>query len=312
MFTENVSLTQYSNYKIGGNARYFFTARTVAEIETALQKAKQEGLSVFVLGGGTNLLLSDAGYDGLVLHIGITGIAEVSPGVVQVGAGVSMKELVQFCIDKELTGMEWAGGLPGTVGGAIWGNAGAFKGEMKDSVSRVESVVFDEKPVLKVRNNKQCAFGYRTSVFKEQSATVREVITNVTFHFEKGSRDVIRGVAEEHIAYRRARQPLEYPNIGSMFKNTDIAKVPAAIVKRFEAKIKTDPFPVLPTAILIDAAGLKGRTLGGAQISEKHPNFIINRSGRATAEEVKGLMEIIKSEVKKQFGVELEQEVIFV
>jgi len=345
MFQENVSLKQYSNYKIGGPARYFVSVKTTEEVIAAAKEAHNIGASVFILGGGTNLLISDAGFRGLVMRAEFSTLQIEGGTKVRVGAGVLMKELVQFCIDNSLAGIEWAGGLPGTVGGAVWGNAGAFKGEMKDSVIEVTSVDTrlpapevppdmqgkslrtgagnggqvdlthsagsGQVPKVIMRNNTQCQFGYRGSIFKINTGKgVSEVITEIVFQFVKGDKELLRVAAQEKIDYRIAKQPLDYPNIGSIFKNTDVKFVPEATLKRFEAKIKHDPFPVLPTAVLNDAAGLKGRIAGGAMISPKHPNFIINATGSATAADVKELMALVRSEIKKQFGVELEQEVI--
>lgn len=311
MFQQNVPLSQYSNYKIGGPARYFVAVKTAQEVIEAAREARNIGAKIFVLGGGTNLLISDSGFDGLVMRAEFDTLKIESGNKVRVGAGVSMKQLVQFCIDNSLSGMEWAGGLPGSVGGAVWGNAGAFKGEMKDSLLSAMSVDISGTPKIVERTNAQCQFGYRDSIFKiNASRGVVEVITELVFQFAPGDKKAIAASAQEKIDYRVAKQPLDYPNIGSIFKNTDIKFVPAETLKRFEVKIKHDPFPVLPTAILNDAAGLKGKIAGGAMISPKHPNFIINATGSATAADVKELMALVRSEVKKQFGVELEQEVI--
>jgi UDP-N-acetylmuramate dehydrogenase len=311
MFQENIALNQYSNYKIGGPARYFAAVKTAEEVITAAAEARRLSAPIFVLGGGTNLLISDAGFPGLVMRAEFNALFLEAENRVRVGSGVLMKELVQFCIDNSLSGMEWAGGLPGTVGGAVWGNAGAFKGEMKDSLIATESVDITVEPKKITRTNPECQFGYRNSIFKMNAARgVTEVITELVFQFASGDQKAIAVSTQEKIDYRIAKQPLDYPNIGSIFKNTEISKVPAETLKRFEAKIKNDPFPVLPTAVLNDAAGLKGRTVGGAMVSPKHPNFIINSTGSATAADVKALMEIVRAEIKKQFGVELEQEVI--
>lgn len=311
MFQENVLLNKYSNYKIGGPARYFVAVKTAEEVIAAAAEARKLGAPIFVLGGGTNLLISDAGFPGLVMRAEFKALSLEVGNRVRVGSGVLMKELVQFCIDNSLFGMEWAGGLPGTVGGAVWGNAGAFKGEMKDSLVTAESVDITGEPKKITRTNAECQFGYRNSIFKMNTARgVSEVIAELVFQLASGDQKAIAVSTQEKIDYRVAKQPLDYPNIGSIFKNTEISKVPAETLKRFEAKIKNDPFPVLPTAVLNDAAGLKGRTVGGAMVSPKHPNFIINSTGSATAADVKALMEIVRAEIKKQFGVELEQEVI--
>ncbi|MDO8601877.1 MAG: UDP-N-acetylmuramate dehydrogenase, partial [bacterium] len=302
MFQENVPLSQYSNYKIGGPARFFIEVKSVEETITAVQEAKRRNLSIFILGGSTNLLISDDGFSGLVIKVGFSQIVKNSESLVVAGAGVLVKNFLNFGIENSLSGFEWAGGLPGTMGGAVWGNAGAFGGEMKDSVVEVVSIDLQSGTLIK-RTNAQCQFGYRNSIFKINTIKgIFEVIAEITIRVKNGDKEAIRSAMAEKINYRVARQPLDYPNIGSIFKNIDVKRLSAETLKKFEHKIKMDPFPVLPTAVLIDAAGLKERAVGGAMVSPKHPNFIINATGKATAAEVKALMEIIRAEIKKQFG----------
>ncbi len=284
-----------------------------------MREAQQLGAPIFILGGGYNLLISDQGFNGVVIHPAFKQIA-VDPGnVVRVGAGLLVADMLDFCLKHELLGFEWAGGLPSTVGGAIWGNAGAFGGETKDSVIVVHSVGMDG--VVKERNAADCKFNYRTSVFKSAALgegeprpagrEALEVIVEATFQLEKGTRAALREAIEHKKQYRRDKQPLEFPNVGSIFKNVPVERVPAAVLKEFDGKIKQDPFPVLPTAVLIAAAGLKEYRVGGAMISPKHTNFIVNMGG-ATAADVKAIMKHTKQIIKEKFGVELEQEVIFV
>lgn len=320
-FKENVNLAPYSNYKIGGPAKFFFEAKSAEEIELAISEAKKEGLKIFVLGGGTNLLIGDAGYNGLVLKPNINFLKS-SGTTIEAGAGVLMSGLLDFAAKNSLSGLEWAGGLPGTLGGAIRGNAGAFGGEIKDSVEKVES--FDaENGELRSRNNKECEFDYRNSIFKKLNG--REIILSATFELKKGDPAEIKKSILDKIEYRKSRQPLEYPNIGSIFKNVPLAQIDADITQidadtirvhprgnqrlsAFTALVKMDPFPIVPTARLITLAGLKGMRSGGAMISEKHGNFIVN-VGNATADDVKKLIKIIKEEVNKKFGIKLEEEI---
>jgi len=312
MFQENVSLSTYSNIKIGGEARYFAVCTTQEELEAALSQAKRDDLEVRILGGATNILINDSGISGLVIKPDIKGIEAVGHDQLRVGAGVSVAQLTAYATQNALSGFEWAGGLPGTVGGAIWGNAGAWGGEIKDNLVEVTSLNMATLKVI-TRNNIEAHFSYRSSIFKEQIAAHPlggEVILSAVFQMKPGDQATIAALTKEKEQYRINKQPLEYPNIGSIFKNTDIKKVPEAVVARFKEKIKSDPFPVLPTAVLNAAAGLKGRRVGGAMLSEKHSNFIVNAGG-ATAADVKELMGIIAETVKKGFGVELEQEIIF-
>lgn len=308
LFQKNVPLKQYSNFKIGGPAKYFFEARTAEQLQAALAEARALNERIFILGGGYNLLISDAGYDGVVIKPAIKNVGVDETNVVRVGAGVLVAELLEFCVEHELAGFEWAGGLPSTVGGAVWGNAGAFGGETKDSVVQVTSIRVATGEQVS-RTNQECQFGYRTSAFK--TSATDEVITEVALQLRRGNRAEIQAVIDARKQYRRDKQPLELPNIGSIFKNTPVTRVPAEVLKQFEQKIKQDPFPVLPTAVLNSAAGLKEYRVGDAMLSAKHANFIVN-VGQATAADVKAVMTHIKTTIQEKFGVELEQEVIFV
>ena len=301
---ENEPLSEWSSYKIGGPASYFFDAEDFRGIKEALEWAKNEKQPVFILGGGTNLLIGDRGFRGLVLKPSLNFI-EAHSEEIEVGAGVKMHDLLNFTIKKGLSGLEWAGGLPGTLGGAIRGNAGAFKGEIKDVVGSVKS--FDTTTLKEVqRSQKECRFGYRSSIFKEKNGA--EIILGVTLKLKKGNQKEIQNAIREKIDYRLACHPMEYPNIGSIFKNVAVERFPKTNLAAVEKVIKVDPFPVVPTAYLISEVGLKGVALGGAMVSPKHPNFIVNVLN-AQAEEVYSLIELVKSEIKKKFKVDLEEEV---
>ncbi|PIR88467.1 MAG: UDP-N-acetylenolpyruvoylglucosamine reductase [Candidatus Harrisonbacteria bacterium CG10_big_fil_rev_8_21_14_0_10_44_23] len=311
MFEKDVDLKKLSNYKIGGKADYFASVGATEELIEVIKEAKEKNLDIFILGGGTNVLIGDDGFRGLVIKPNFLSLTNDGDEL-KVGAGVTIKDLLNFCIDNSLSGLEWAGGLPGTVGGAIFGNAGAFGGEMKDNVAKVVSVNVDEgEPKVLERNNEECKFGYRDSVFKKLAQTgKREIITEIEFDLELGEKREIETKIQEKIDYRQAKQPLEYPNIGSMFKNVKWDTLPEEVQARFLEKKKNDPFPVLPVAVLIDAAGLKGSKEGGAQVSEKHPNFIVNVDSASSAD-VKALVDKVQNKIKAEFGVELDREVIF-
>ena len=317
-FQENVLLSKFSNYKIGGYARFFFAAKNEREIRWAVAEAKSKKLPIFILGGGTNLLMGEKGWDGLVLKPDID-VLKANGNVVVAGAGVLMSDICSFAASKSLAGLEWAGGLPGTVGGAIRGNAGCFGGETKDSVVSVRS--FDIKTMaIRERKRKDCAFDYRNSVFKKKKGD--EIILSVEFRFEKGEKKKITETMRKNIAYRIAHHPLEYPNIGSIFKNVPLSVFHKKGSKKYKKavadttfalhgsqfSIKTEPFPVISAAKLISETGLCGVAFGGAMISPKHPNFIVNVFG-ADAHDVENLITLAKAEVRKKFGVTLEEEV---
>jgi UDP-N-acetylmuramate dehydrogenase len=318
-FQENIPLAHFSNYKIGGPARYFFAAKNEAEVAWAVKAARAKKLPIFILGGGTNLLMDDRGFKGLVLKPDIKTLS-VRGGTITAGAGILMADLLDFSVKHSLSGFEWAGGLPGTLGGAIRGNAGCFGGEIKDAVRLVRS--FDMKTGKIVeRSARACAFGYRTSIFKARGGG-GEVVLSAVLHMRKGDKKKIAKAIQEKIEYRKKNQPLEYPNVGSIFKNVPLTAIhkegSAAHKKALRAlhlvfrgstfTIKIDPFPVISAAKLISEAGLRGVSCGGAMISSKHPNFIVNALN-AGSPDVKNLIRLAKTSVYKKFAIELEEEV---
>lgn len=307
MIKKDIPLRLYSNFKIGGIAKYFAVAKNLEELYQVLKDSKNITSKVFVFGGGTNILFSDLGFDGLVLKVAINGI-EQKGNIIRVGAGVLMSELLDFCITNSLSGLEWAGGLPGTVGGAIRGNAGAYNGETKDNIKEIESFDINSLKVVK-RKSYECKFSYRTSIFKKDLEG-KEVITYATFELKKGIKEEIKAQVDDKIGKRKLRHPLEYPNLGSIFQNIPIEKFTEKQVIELNQYIKNDPFPVIPTAKLNFLAGLAGTRVRDAQLSEKHTNFIINLGG-ATAEDVKKLISVIKAKIKNTYGVELEEEISY-
>lgn len=305
---KSVNLKEYTSYKIGGPASYFVEARNQDDIKKAVVEwgnLHGDPKNIFILGGGANVLFSDKGFDGLVIKITTKGIKEIESGVIEAGAGDSMKDIVDFAAEKSLSGMEWAAGLPGSFGGALRGNAGAFKGEMKDLVVEVRSIDLSDPSKLIVRNNEECGFDYRTSFFKREG---KEIILSAVIQLVTGDEQNIRDKMDGYIKYREDHQPLEYPSAGSTFKNVDANLVTESQREEWVTVIKNDPFPVVPAAFLINEAGLKGKRIGGAMISEKHPNFFINYDN-ATAEDVMKLINFAKNGVKEKFGIDLEPEV---
>lgn len=302
-FRENVSLKSLGSYKIGGGARYFFEAKNISDLQEAIRQANSAKIKFFVLGAGTNVLFDDRGFDGLILKPSFAFL-EAKKEKIYAGSGAMMSELVDFAAEKGLNGLEWAGGLPGTFGGAVFGNAGAFGGEIKDSVGTVQSL--NVKTLrLRERAKKNCAFGYRTSIFKINGD---EIILGATLTLRGGDPEKIRAAADEKKAYRAEKHPLEYHNIGSIFKNIPSDNLPENRRDQFAHRIKTDPFPVLPAAHVLDEAGLRGVSCGGAMFSPKHPNFIVNALN-ATSADVQNLIALAKDEAKNKLEIELEEEI---
>ncbi len=305
----NIVLKEYSNYRIGGAAKFFTRARDVDSLWNAIAFAKMRALPYFILGGGTNVLFSDEGFNGVVIQPAMEFL-EKDGAVVTAGAGASMAALLAHAAQEGLSGLEWAGGLPGTVGGAVRGNAGAFGGETKDVIIEVVSLdVSGDAPLIRKRAVSACRFGYRTSIFKEKKE--KEIIISVSFALRKGDRNAIAAAVEDKMRYRKERHPMEYPNIGSIFKNVPIGRFGKEFQGAFTQVIKTDPFPVVPAAYLISEAGMRGVKRGGAMVSEKHPNFIVNISS-ARAIEVREIISAVSAAVQKKYGVMLEEEIICV
>jgi UDP-N-acetylmuramate dehydrogenase len=301
---ENIPLSKHCNYRIGGPAHYFCDAASEEEIRFAISFARERHAPLFILGSGTNLLFADEGFAGLVLKPNLSHL-ECDGEVVDIGAGVLISDLLNFTIHQSLSGLEWAGGLPGTVGGAVRGNAGAFKGEIKDRLISVDSLDVDTLEKIS-RDNPACRFGYRSSVFKEKNG--KEIILSTRIQLETGDAAKIAAGIQEKIDYRLQRHPMEFPNTGSTFKNVDLNLVPARFRDAVTKVVKVDPFPVIPTAYLITEAGLKGTRQGGAMVSSKHANFIVNEDN-ATAADVQALVAIVKQRVFEKYEIRLEEEI---
>ncbi|MFH1705691.1 MAG: UDP-N-acetylmuramate dehydrogenase, partial [Patescibacteria group bacterium] len=205
---------------------------------------------------------------------------------------------------KGLSGLEWAGGLPGTVGGAIRGNSGAFGGKTSDVVKSVSSIELASGKLIE-RDNADCLFGYRDSIFKNSGRG--EFILEVVFELTSAEREAVLKLTKENLSYRENHHPMDCPSLGCMFKNIPFKNVPERFKKELKGFCKGDP-PMLPTASLIEKLGLKGTKKGGVEISEKHANFFVNRGG-GLPDDVKILLKLVKERVKAAYGIELEEEI---
>jgi UDP-N-acetylmuramate dehydrogenase len=299
---ENVPLSKYTTFKVGGPAKYFCRAKSIEDLFSACRFAKEKNCPIFALGAGSNVVVSSNGFDGLVVQIGLDSI-ELDGRVIRAGSGCQMSDLVERAAEAGLAGLEWAGGLPGTFGGAIRGNAGAFGGEIKDNLLSV-TAFSTQTGEIKIFTNAECKFEYRGSYFKRNR---NWVILQAELLLTVGDREKLRSIVNEHIEFRRIRHPLEYPNAGSMFKNVPVESIPPQTMKLFQEFIKVDPFPVVPAGKIIQDAGLKGYQIGGARVSEKHCNYIVNK-GNASGEDIYQLTEKIKEQVAGKFGIKLETE----
>ena len=305
MFEKNVPLKQISYYKIGGKAKYFFEAKNINDLISAVLRSQYLNEKIFILAGATNVLIDDKGFNGLIIKPNFQHISAGRQDIeITAGSGITIAQLVDCSIAKSLSGLEWAAGLPGTLGGAIRGNAGAFGKEMKDIIESVVSLnISQKKPQIIKRDAIDCQFEYRSSIFKKIQS--KEIILEASLKLTKENIFDINQEIEKNINYRIANHPMDYPSLGSTFKNIPLKNIN---LKDENAPIKNDPFPIIPVAYLISKAGLIGTSIGGAMISPKHPNFIINVS-EATSSDVKKLIQLTKNKVKEKFNIELVEEI---
>lgn len=298
----NIRLAPYTTFHIGGRAKYFFMAKTIEQLKKAVAWAKRNKTKYFILGGGSNLLFPDQGFSGLVIKLDVTG-CRLQESHLTAGASLPLSHLVQLAAKNNLTGLEWAVGIPGTVGGAIRGNAGAFGQAIGQMIDKV--IVSSSRGVIERWSAARCRFSYRDSIFK---ANKKLIILEVELRFKRGRGASIRQHMKEFLRQRR-HQPKQ-PSAGCVFKNPTIASRQRLnlIAQYPDLANKISPEGLIPAAWLIDQCGLRGRKSGGAQISREHANFIIN-SGRAQAKDVKKLIALIKKMVYNKFNIKLQEEI---
>ncbi len=306
---KNIPLSEHSAFGVGGNANIFIEAEKKEELKDAVFFANQNNMQYYILGGGTNILASDKGFNGLIIKNKIQNIDfDCQEESVFAGSGVPMGALVNSAKKNGLSGLEWAAGLPGTLGGAIFGNAGSCGGQIADNVDFVE--VLD--PITLTFKNvalKDCGFLYRGSSFKKNGL----LIMGAKLKFKKDDPVVIMDKMAENMLFRRSHQPLSEKSEGCVFKNIDLSErkdVPLDIWKEIPEFSIFVRRGVVPAGFLIDRAGLKGFEIGGAKVSERHANFIVNKNN-AKAKDIHKLIFEIKKIVKEKFGVELEEELRF-
>ncbi len=283
-YTENEPLSRHTTFKIGGNAEMFVVANRVEDLKAVLKICKENEIPLFVIGKGSNLLISDDGMKGVVVALdGEFKDISVKENTIACGAGLNLAKLCTFALSNSLSGLEFAYGIPGSVGGAVFMNAGAYGGEMKDVVKSVTYLSKDFE-VLTL-NADELDFSYRHSVFKTNGG----IILSATFELSKAESDDIKAKMDDFMNRRKTKQPLEFPSAGSVFK-------------RPQGNF---------AGTLIEQCGLKGKIIGGAQVSEKHAGFIIN-IGDATCEDVLNLVKFVQDTVKEETGYFLEREIIHI
>lgn len=280
----NEPMKKYTSFKIGGPAECLIKIENTEELKRILKLANNNKIKINVIGNGSNVLILDKGISGITLIIKIEGIniktLDNEKFTIKIGAGEKIPKVGRMFLQNSFTGFEELSGIPGTLGGAVRMNAGAHGKEMKDIVKTVTCVDFsgNEKKIA----NQEMKFEYRKSILKEQ----KYIVTEVEIELKRGNSQEIKNKMDEYLKYRKEKQPIEYPNAGSTFKRG----------KDFI------------TAQLIDEAGLKGYSIGDAQVSTKHAGFIVNK-GNATAKDVLELIKYIKEQIYKKFEKKIETEI---
>jgi UDP-N-acetylmuramate dehydrogenase len=305
---EGVPLAEYTTFRIGGPAKYFFSAKSKEELAEAAKAANEIGLPFFILAGGSNILISDQGFSGLVIKAENCrteiSFRNFGSSEIYAEAGAMLSDVVELAKENSLTGLEWAAGIYGTIGGAIRGCAGAFDGDISKAVKEIEALdLLSGK--IKIFANKECLFEYRSSVFKKNKNLI---ILSAVFQLEKGVQEKIDAKMNEHGEYKKNHHPLNFPSAGSVFESVNLKDFDKTVLEKYP-EIKNFSEKV-PAGFLIEKSGLKGKIIGNAQISEKHANFIVNL-GTARAEDVFSLIDLAKEKVKENFKIKLEEEIIF-
>lgn len=279
---ESVPMSRYTTFKIGGAVKYMVTPKNPQEVSQIVKTAYKYNEKLYVVGNGSNMLICDEGIDGVFMHIGeaMSEIQLISENTIKCSAGALLVKVCNFALEHSLEGMETAYGIPGSVGGGLYMNAGAYGGEMKDYVVKAEFV--DREGNFGECDLSDMKLSYRHSAFADDG----RIITAVYITLKKGSYDEIKERMKDYMFRRKSKQPLEFPSAGSVFKRPEGYFAGA----------------------LIEECGLKGKNIGGAFVSEKHAGFIVNKGG-ATAKDVLDLIELCKKTVKSEKGVELEPEI---
>jgi UDP-N-acetylmuramate dehydrogenase len=306
-FKEGEPLARHLNIRIGGPAKWFVEARNTQDLIDAVNMAQDFAVEYFILGGGSNTLVADAGFQGLVIKAANRTLRIENDRVIA-EAGVISAAAARSSADAGLRGFEWAISLPGTIGGAVRGNAGCFGGEMKDSI---ESVRVLRRGEILTLSNEDLHFAYRHSLLKENGND--DVVLDVVLKLEQGSRDEALAQIDKNLQGRKASQPLGASSAGCMFKNfewNDHAQV-AQLEKLYEIPKEYLDRQRIPAGWIIDKLGLKGTAVGDAEVSLQHGNFLLNK-GHATAEDILTLVTKLKKRIASETGVQLEEEVMHI
>ena len=302
---QNVPLAEFSTFKIGGPAKFFIEIKDQADLLEAYEWGEKNKLDIFILGGGSNLLINSAGVNGLVIKFANEDI-NVKGERLDCGAGASLAKVISIAAGNSLSGLEWAAGIPrATVGGAIRGNAEAFESPVSEIVETVE--VYDIKNKnFRIFSRNDCQFAYRQSIFKREGNLL---IWQAVLKLRKADKKEIDFLIEKSLNFRQEKYP-NLPSAGSVFENFDPEYIKANNLEFYNyvknlGKMRRGKVGV---GLIIDLAGLKGKTVGGAKVSLEHANHVIN-TGKATSEDVITLISLIKQQVRNRFKLQLKEEV---
>jgi UDP-N-acetylmuramate dehydrogenase len=300
--SEGALLSRHTRFGIGGPAEVFVQAASEEAFAEALRLSRASGANYSVIGDGTNLIVSDQGFDGIVLRLSAKAIGR-DGATVHAEAGAELQSLVDYCIDHGLRGLEAMTGIPGSVGAAVYGNAGAYGHSIDE---RVQKVRFLDGPAVRSFSAAECQFHYRESIFKEHKDWI---ILDVELGMTPAPAAELRQTADEIFKIRLAKYPASMKCAGSIFKNLILAELPEAVRRQIPGRVVREG--KAPSAYFLEQVGAKGMTNGGIHVADYHANLIYN-AGDGTARELCELIGELKSRVRKQFGLDLEEEVQYV
>ncbi len=282
---ENEPMKNHTSFKIGGNAAIFAVPKTVEALVQVCKQAHEAGVKKYILGSGTNVLFDDCDFEGIIISTKGLDSISVEGNTLTCGAGASFTAASRIAMENSLKGMSFAYGIPGSVGGAVYMNAGAYNGEVSFVLDKSHYLDTNDGKIYEL-SGEDHMFDYRFSSYKDHP---ERIIVSAEFSLKSGDRSEIKAEMDDFMERRRTKQPLEFPSAGSVFKR----------------------YPGKYTAQMIDEAGMKGFKVGGACVSEKHAGFIVNTGG-ATACDVKALIELVEKKIFEKYNIEIEREIIYV
>lgn len=306
--TENEPMAKHTSFRVGGPSRLYVVAPSSDAILQAVQAAVRLGIPWHVYGGGSNMLVSDDGYEGVMIQAANRGLT-IDGDLVTAEAGAITALVARKTVEAGLKGFEWAIGVPGTIGGAVFGDAGCYGGEMRDVVESVDAFRFRDGQRVRL-TNPECRFGYRTSLFKHEP----HLIFGCTIRLAKNADiDASKARMQEIMAMRKEKQPLEASSAGCVFKNFEFTDEKELEILRRELEVPQSMIDKRQISVgwLVEQAGLMGKSVGDVEVSKKHGNFFINK-GKARAQDILALISLVKMKIRDELGIELQEEVQYV